>query len=596
MVPNGSVDQRRRSLSVRLPGRFAPRRRAAALPGIVVDGRGGSRHGACHVVASINCKGLAASFGARELFSGLDLDIGPGDVIGLVGPNGTGKSTLLRILAGERPPDAGAVTIAPKTAAIGYLAQEPDRIEGESVRRLLARRTGVAAAEAEMNAAADAMADGRPGSDDVYSVALELWLALGGADLDERTAAVVADLGLDVDLDSPMTTLSGGQAARAGLAALLLSRYDAFLLDEPTNDLDSDGLDHLEEFVQGLSAPTVVISHDREFLSRTVNRVVEIDRSLLRVAVYGGSYESYLAERATARRHAADDYAENSNRRAELEARAHRQRAWMQKGVKNARRKAKDRDKIGRAFRSETSEKQAAKVKQTERMIERLGSVAAPRKEWKLQFTIAVAPRSGDVVAVAAGAVVRRGPFQLGPVDLELRLRDRVAITGPNGAGKSSLLAMLLGRIAPVAGAVTLGAGVQIGEVDQARLTFVGDAPMGDLFAACVPDWSTSEVRTLLAKFGIGSGFITRPAASLSPGERTRVGLALLQARGVNLLVLDEPTNHLDLEAIEQLEQALETFDGTVLLVTHDRRMLDNVQLTRRWHVEDGQVREIAAE
>ena len=268
----------------------------------------------------------------------------------------------------------------------------------------------------------------------------------------------------------------------------------------------------------------------------------------------------------------------------------------MNKGVKNARRKAKDRDKIGRAFRSDQTEKQAAKVKQTERMIERLGEVAAPRKEWQLQFSIAAAPRSGDVVAVAKDAVVQRGTFQLGPINLQLGLRDRVAITGPNGGGKSTLLSLLLGRIQPTSGAVTLGSGVEIGEVDQARQTFVADAPMGDVFAACLPDWSTSEVRTLLAKFGIGTGFINRSAASLSPGERTRVGMALLQAKGVNLLVLDEPTNNLDLEAIEQLEQALETFDGTVLLVTHDRRMLDNVRLTHRWHIESGHLQEIPAD
>ncbi|MCA8977688.1 MAG: ABC-F family ATP-binding cassette domain-containing protein [Planctomycetes bacterium] len=546
--------------------------------------------------ANIVCKGLAASFGARELFSGLDLEVAPGDTVGLVGPNGTGKSTLLRILAGLRPADAGTVTLAPKTATVGYLAQEPDRIAGESVRMLLTRRTGVAAAEAEMNRTADELASGVPGADDAYSTALERWLALGGADLEERTAAVVAELGLDVDLDMMTTALSGGQAARAGLAALLLSRYDAFLLDEPTNDLDIDGLDHLEDFVQSLDAPTVLVSHDREFLTRTVSKVVEIDRSLRRIAVYGGSYEAYLEERSTARRHAAEAYAEFADRRAELEARARRQRAWMQKGVKTARRKAKDRDKMGRAFRVEATEKQAAKVRQTERMIERLGEVEAPRKEWKLQFKIAAAARSGDVVAALRGAVAERGSFRLGPVDLQLDVRDRIAITGPNGGGKSTLLALILGRLAPTAGTATLGSGVAIGEVDQARESFVAESPTGEVFAGCLPDWSTADVRTLLAKFGIGAEFIRRSAASLSPGERTRVAMALLQARGCNLLVLDEPTNHLDLEAIEQLEQALDSFDGTVLLVSHDRRMLDNVRLTRRWHVEDGRVAEIAAD
>ncbi|MCC6781790.1 MAG: ABC-F family ATP-binding cassette domain-containing protein [Planctomycetes bacterium] len=548
------------------------------------------------MTANLSCKGIGASFGARELFSGLDLELAPGDVVGLVGPNGTGKSTLLRILAGLRAPDAGRIVVAPSGASLGYLAQEPERLAAESVAGFLARRTGVAGAEAEMNAAADALASGARGAEDRYSFALERWLALGGADFTERCASVVAELGLAVDLDLEMRALSGGQAARAGLAALLLSRYDAFFLDEPTNDLDLDGLERLEDFVLSLAAPTVVVSHDREFLSRTVTKVVEIDRSLQRVVVYGGSYDAYLEERAIARRHAAEAFAKYDERRSELEARARRQRAWMQKGVKNARRKARDNDKLGRAYRVETSEKQAAKVRQTERLIERLEAVEAPRREWKLQFSIAAAPRSGDVVAVARGAVVERGEFRLGPVELRIVVRDRVAITGPNGGGKSTLLAMLLGRIAPSAGSVTLGTGLAIGEVDQARAAFVADAPIGELFARCLPDWTGSDLRTLLAKFGIGAQFVSRSAASLSPGERTRVALALLQARGTNLLVLDEPTNHLDLEAIEQLEQALETFDGTLLLVTHDRRMLENVALTRRLEVDGGRVTEIAAE
>jgi ATPase subunit of ABC transporter with duplicated ATPase domains len=546
--------------------------------------------------ATLMAKGVAAGHGDRDLFTGLDLVVAPGDVVGLVGPNGAGKSTLLRILAGLRPPDVGAVTLAPSSAHIGYLSQEPDTLAGETVRAHVLRRTGVDAAQAELDRAAQALADGAPKADDAYSDALESWLALGAADVDERLAIVVADIGLDVDLDLPMDALSGGQAARAGLAALLLSRYDAYLLDEPTNDLDADGLDLLEEFVEGLEAPCVVVSHDREFLARTVTAVVEIDRSLQRVTTYGGGYESYLDERSVARRQARLAYEEFAGRRSELEARARMQRAWMEKGVKNARRKQKDNDKIGRKFRTEATEKQAAKARQTEKLIERLDTVDEPRKEWQLQFSIAAAPRSGEVVSVARNAVVRRGEFTLGPVDVQLALRDRIAVTGPNGAGKTTLLNLLLGRTSPSSGLVSLGSGVVVGEVDQARAAFEGDDILVDAFSPEVPDWPTAEVRTLLAKFGLGSDQVNRPASSLSPGERTRAALALLQARGVNLLVLDEPTNHLDLPAIEQLEEALESFDGTVLLVTHDRRMLDTVRITRRWHVESGQVTEINAD
>ena len=545
--------------------------------------------------ATVQAKGVSAGHGDRELFAGLDLVVAPGDVIGLVGPNGAGKTTLLRILAGVHAPDSGEVSVSPSNAIIGYMTQEPETSEGETVRMHLARRAGVQQAQEEFDRQSAAIEEDYEAAADAYSAALETWLALGGADFDERVAKVVDEIGLDVDLDLDMTALSGGQAARVCLAALLLSRFDVYLLDEPTNNLDADGLDLLEDFVERLDAPVVVVSHDREFLARTVTAVVEIDQSLQRITTYGGGYEAYLDERSVARRQARLDYEQYAGRRAELEARAHMQRAWMEKGVKNARRKSKDNDKIGRNFRSEATEKQAAKARQSERMIERLETVEEPRKEWILQFSIAAAPRSGDVVATARAATARRGDFTLGPVDLQLALRDRIAVTGPNGAGKSTLLALLLGRIEPDAGQVSLGSGVVIGEVDQARALFEGVDALADAFSRLVPDWPMADVRTLLAKFGLGPHHAFRPASSLSPGERTRAALALLQARGVNLLVLDEPTNHLDLPAIEQLEEALESFDGTVLLVTHDRRMLDTVRLTRRWHVEDGQVTEIAA-
>jgi ATPase subunit of ABC transporter with duplicated ATPase domains len=542
------------------------------------------------VSALLVAKNLQAAVGDRVLFSGLDLVVGPGDVIGLVGVNGAGKSTLLRMLAGLSAAQDGIVTVSPPDASIGYLPQEPDRRPGETVRQFLARRTGVAAADDAMQAAAGALAAGPPGAEDAYSRGLERWLELGGADLDERADAVAAGLGLRVSLDHEMTGLSGGQAARAGLASLLLSRYDVFLLDEPTNDLDLDGLARLEEFVASLRAGTVLVSHDREFLTRTVTRIVEIDQSLQRVMTFGGGYAAYLAERGVQRQHARADYDEYAARRAGLQERARSQRAWMEKGVKNARRKQPDNDKIGRKFRTEATEKQAAKARQTERLIERLDVVEEPRKEWELRMEIRAAPRSGAIVASMRGAVVRRGGFTLGPVDLQIDWADRVAITGANGSGKTTLLAALLGRIPLDQGHAALGPGVVVGEVDQARELFLGDEPLISAFGAAAPGMAPADIRTLLAKFGLRAAHVLRPAGTLSPGERTRAVLALLQARGVNLLVLDEPTNHLDLAAIEQLESALATYPGTLLLVTHDRRMLDAVMITRRIQVTDGRV------
>jgi ATPase subunit of ABC transporter with duplicated ATPase domains len=543
--------------------------------------------------ATIVVKDLAAGHGDRVLFSGLDLVVAPGDVIGLVGVNGAGKSTLLRLLAGIDEPEEGAIRLSPPTAVVGHLPQEPDRRPGETVRHFLGRRTGVARAQHDLDAATQALVEGLPGADDAYSTSLERWLTLGGADLDERAAEVAADLGLTIDLEQPMTSLSGGQAARAGLASLLLSRYDVFLLDEPTNDLDLDGLDRLEKFVTGLRSSTVLVSHDREFLARTVTGVLELDLAQQQIRLYGGGYQAYLEEREVARAHAREQYDEYADTRAQLESRARAQRSWMEKGVRNARRKMSDNDKIGRNVRIESTEKQAAKARQTEKLIERLDVVEEPRKEWELRMEIAAAPRAGAVVATLRGAVVRRGSFTLGPVDLEIGWADRVAITGANGSGKSTLLAALLGRLPLDEGHASLGPGVVVGEVDQARGLFLGDEPLLDAFAALVSPMPPAEVRTLLAKFGLRTAHVTRPAATLSPGERTRAALALLQARGVNLLVLDEPTNHLDLPAIEQLEAALANYPGTLLLVTHDRRMLSAVQVDRRLRVEAGRISEV---
>ncbi|MCW2696134.1 MAG: ATPase component of transporter with duplicated ATPase domain [Modestobacter sp.] len=542
--------------------------------------------------ATLLARGLAAGHGVQPLFSDLDLVVAPGDVVGLVGVNGAGKSTLLRTLAGQLPPESGAVVLSPPTATVGYLPQEPERRPGEAVVDALARRTGVTGAQQALDAATDALTAGTPGSDDAYGDALERWLALGGADLPERAEEVMASVAPGVALDAPMTGLSGGQAARVGLASLLLSRYDVLLLDEPTNDLDLAGLAQLERFVTGLRTGVVLVSHDREFLARTVTRVVELDLMQQLVRVHDGGYEAYLVEREVARRHAREEYEEYSDTRAGLEGRARMQRNWMAKGVRDSIKKSKDGDKHIKAANRASSEKQAAKAKQTDRRIERLEVVEEPRKEWQLQMAIAAAPRAGAVVATLRGAVVRHGDFRLGPVDLQVDWGDRLAITGGNGAGKTTLLAALLGRATLAAGAASLGSGVRLGEVDQVRGLFLGDQPLAEAFGAEVPDLADADVRTLLAKFGLRADHVVRPAGTLSPGERTRAALALLQARGVNVLVLDEPTNHLDLPAIEQLEQALADYSGTLLLVTHDRRMLEAVHTTRRLVVVGGQVSE----
>jgi ATPase subunit of ABC transporter with duplicated ATPase domains len=528
------------------------------------------------VSATVVASSVTVVRGPSLVLSDVSLTVAPGSRIGVVGPNGVGKSTLLSALAGELVPDSGSLTRSPKSASVGLLPQEPDRLPDETLMEFLARRTGVADAQRRLDAATEALTGG---DDRDYSDALEHWLDLGGADLDVRAGQVCAELGLDVGLHAETTTLSGGQAARASLASILLSRYDVFLLDEPTNDLDFAGLERLEQFVLGLSAGLVVVSHDREFLSRTITSVLDIDGPLRTATLYNGGYDAYLAERAVRKTQAREAYDEFEDKRQGLVEQAQRQREQSVRGALRAKRKMPDNDRAARGARIEAATHAAGRVKTIESQINRLDAVDEPRKEWQLQMSIAAAPRSGDVVAVLSQAVVRRGDFVLGPIDLQVAYGDRVAIVGPNGSGKTTLLQALLGRLPLESGRQSLGAGVRLGEVDQARSRFRGSASVVEVVEQ-ITAWPAAEVRTLLAKYGLKADHTSRPADSLSPGERTRASLALLQAVCVNCLVLDEPTNHLDLPAIEQLESALNAYEGTLLLVTHDRRLLDEVQVT----------------
>ena len=542
--------------------------------------------------ADLVVKNLAGGHAHRVLFESLDLTVAPGDVVGVVGANGAGKTTLLRILAGHLRPLAGSVSTAPKDAFVGWLPQEHERVTGETVGHYVARRTGAAAATAEMERAATALGAGEHplSAEDAYAHSLDHWQASGAPDLDERLPPLLADLGLGVDPHTLMTSLSGGQAARAALAALLLSRFDVVLLDEPTNDLDLAGLQRLEGFVRGLRSGVVLVSHDREFLSRVVTRIVELDLAQRRVAVHDGGYDAFLEERSVAKRHAREAYEQFADKKADLVSRARTQREWSSQGVRNAIKKAPDNDKIRRKAQVESSEKQAQKVRQMESRIARLEEVEEPRKEWALRFTIGAAPRSSSVVATLDQATARLGRFTFGPASVQVSAGDRIGVTGPNGAGKTTLLRLLIGRLTPDAGRAGLGASVAVGEIDQARTGLAEDLPLGDAFEAAMPQMAPADARTLLAKFGLKADQVSSRVGRLSPGERTRASMALLQARGVNLLVLDEPTNHLDVPAIEQLEEALESYDGSLVLVSHDRRLLDNIRLDQRWHVEDGRV------
>jgi ATPase subunit of ABC transporter with duplicated ATPase domains len=500
---------------------------------------------------------------AQLVLHDVSLVVPPRARIGLVGPNGSGKSTLLRILAGLEEPDAGTVRRNPPGLAVGYLPQERDADARETIVGYLARRTGVADAAARLDALAARLGDD-PTVAEEHAAALERFLLLGGNDLEARARAVCAEVGLRVPLEAPLGALSGGEAARAQLAAVLLARFDFFLLDEPTNDLDFAGLDRLESFIGTLPGSVVLVSHDRDFLDRTVTRIVELDEWTHRATEFAGGWSAYEEALTRERRRQSEAYERYEDEKERLEEQLRRMQRWEERGYGQGRKKKKTKD-IKKAY---------------DARIERLPTAEKPYEPWELRLSFVPARRSGDVVVTLERALVARNSFRLGPLDLKLGWSDRLVVLGPNGSGKTTLLDAILGRLPLAAGRRWVGPGVVFGELGQQR----EELGAGRLLTAFTDAAGVTEedARTLLAKFGLGADHVRRESASLSPGERTRAVIALLAARGVNCLVLDEPTNHLDVPAIEELEEAVSAFAGTVLLVTHDRRFLSGFRATRR--------------
>jgi ATPase subunit of ABC transporter with duplicated ATPase domains len=354
---------------------------------------------------------------------------------------------------------------------------------------------------------------------------------------------------------------SGGEETRTALGAVLRGGFDALLLDEPTNDLDFAGLAWLERSLASHPGSLVVVSHDRAFLDRTVTRIVELDEWTRGSREYSGGWSDYESERERRRERHYRRWESSVAERRRIEEQQRRMAEWERRGYGQGRKKKKSKD-VKRTYGAK---------------LARVETVEKPYEPWELRLELSSPSRSADVVARLEHAVVERGSFRLGPLDLEVGWGDRLAIAGPNGSGKTTLLDALLGRVPLASGTRLIGPGVVLGELEQDRGALSGPRTLLELFR----DYEEGTARTLLAKFGLGADDVLRSADSLSPGERTRAGLALLTARGVNSLVLDEPTNHLDVEAIEELERALAAYDGTVVLVTHDRRFLEAFGATR---------------
>ncbi|MDP8909124.1 MAG: ATP-binding cassette domain-containing protein [Chloroflexota bacterium] len=533
---------------------------------------------------------LSKRFGDELILDSISFSINRGDRIGLVGANGAGKTTLLALIAGELSPDGGAIARA-KHLRTGYLRQGFADLPAGTLRDLLDIPTdGLLTAGQALERATAALADVERDPVETtaaYEAALDRFNAAGGYVAHDRLTALLDRLGLpETDLSRPLDTLSGGQKTRAGLAGLLAAEPDLLLLDEPTNHLDLEALDWLGNFLAAYDGALLVVSHDRGFLDRVATTIYELDAVSHSLTVYPGNYSDYVAAR-----HAADvAYREAYERQQREIARIERDIRQMQ-GIASGI----EHETIHYHYRK-VAKKVARTAKVRERKLERLleseERIDKPERQWGLALAFDSGRDGARDVATLAGVSVQLGGRPvLRNVDFHLRHGDRVALIGANGAGKSTLIRILAGELKPESGVVRLGAGVHVGHFAQEQ----GNLDLGRTVleqARSVATGSETEIRTFLHRFLFGGEMVHRRVSDLSYGERARLMLALLVLRGATVLLLDEPLNHLDVGAREQFEQALGQFEGTIVMVLHDRFAIERLA-TRVVELRDGVLREL---
>jgi ATP-binding cassette, subfamily F, member 3 len=524
----------------------------------------------------LHLSGMSKRYGQQIVFEGASFQVNSGEKVGLVGPNGAGKTTIFRLITGEESLDLGSVN-KPDRLVIGYFSQSVGEMSGRSALEEVKAGAGrVSALAAEVSSLEKQLEESAttPMSDDEMMALVERYgevqaeyETLGGYNLDARAKEILTGLGIGPDdYDRPVESFSGGWKMRIALAKILALNPDLLLMDEPTNHLDLETIEWLEEWIKGFKGAIVMTSHDREFMNRIVSRIVEVAHKS--VTSYSGDYEFYEHEREL--------------RREQLLASHRRQQDML----------AKEEDFIAR-FAARASH--AAQVQSRVKKLDKIERIEIPPEERTMHFEFATPPRSGNDVVIMKN-LAKTWESETGTktvfsnVTAVVPRLAKIAVVGVNGAGKSTLLKTIVGQTEASSGSVTMGANVKVGYFSQHSLDILNPkSTIFDEVSGRVPDASIGFVRSLLGAFLFSGDDVYKKISVLSGGEKSRVVLATLLANPVNLLVLDEPTNHLDIRSREVLLEALKKFEGTVLLVSHDRHFLKSLA-TQVYEVDRGGV------
>ena len=513
---------------------------------------------------------IAKSFGPQVLYSDATLQLNAGERWALVGPNGAGKTTLLRIIMGQETPDSGTVSFA-KDTSIGYLEQETHLMgDNSALKEVMASATEIQELGTRITRLEAEIAESVPGEEqdallEQYGRAQDRFEHAGGYELESRARQILAGLGFPVeDFDKPARDFSGGWQMRISLSKLLLRHPDLLLLDEPTNHLDLESVQWLESFLASYDGAVLLVSHDRDFMDACVSHVAALENR--RLTTYVGNYSAYLRLRA-------DNLDQLRKKRAAQE----RDIAHMQVFVDKFRYKP-------------TKAKQVQdRIKKIEKIKSEL--VVLPEQSKRVSFRFPDPPRTGDMVVTLDGVTAAYGDHVVyHDVDLKLYRGDRVALVGPNGAGKSTLMKLIVGALAPAKGTVELGQNVTRAYYAQHQLESLTESnTVLQEIDQVAPGWTYPEERRLLGAFLFHGDDVEKRVSVLSGGERARLALAKMVVAPDPLLCLDEPTNHLDIDSVQVLEQALENFPGTIVLISHDEHLVRAVS-NKVVDIRDGQV------
>ena len=491
---------------------------------------------------------ISKSYDGHAVLEGVSFTLNEHDRLGFIGKNGSGKSTLFKIIAGLEKPEGGGVTLQPTHASIGYIPQAPVFDAEDTVVRFLMD-------------------------------SLEEWE-------EYRVDTVLDTLEIPQIKESPLITLSSGQKTKVFLARLILHEPDILLLDEPTNHLDTEALQWLEEYVQQYRGAVCVISHDRQFLDNTVTSIAELDGGM--ITLYGGNYSSYREQKEVHAQAHARAYESQRKEITRLERQARKRKATAEK-INADRKPTRDNDAYApQFFADRASKKVSAAANSIEKRLAHMERVEKPSQDMQLRALFTpVSPSAGTVVSLKEVTHHFDGAPVLSAVDLTIRRGERVALVGPNGAGKSTLLKIICGELAADAGEVAIGNNVVIGYLSQEHAELDSERSLIEELMLHAGVDKTNAYK-LLARFLLPMHTATQSVKSLSSGEKAKLLLAKVMAAGANLIILDEPTNHLDISSREALEEILAQYDGTLLVVSHDRFFMKNIGVTMKMRLEEG--------